>query len=142
MNILVIDGQGGGIGRQLVESIRRLCGNSVHIWAAGTNTAATQAMLKAGADEGATGENPILVLSQKADVLLGPIGLVLADSMLGEITPAMAVAVGRSPAQRILIPLARCGVEIAGLPAPALSDSIRGAAETVQKLLKEGMANG
>lgn len=136
MNILVIDGQGGGIGRQLIEAVRRLCGEGPHIWAVGTNAAATQAMLRSGANEGATGENPALVLSAKADLLLGPLGIVLADSMLGEITPAIAAAVGRSPAHKILVPLSRCGVEIAGLASPALSESIRCAAERVQALLE------
>ncbi len=137
MRILVIDGQGGGIGRQIIEETRRLCGDGPHIWAVGTNAAATQAMLRAGANEGATGENPVLVLSRRADVILGPMGLLLADAMLGEVTAEMAVAIGRSPARKLLIPLARCGVEVAGMPSPALGDCIHAAAERVQALCRE-----
>ena len=92
MKILVIDGQGGRMGKALVETLRRR-GFSGEILAVGTNSAATAAMLKAGADEGATGENPVVVASRRADVILGPMGIIAANSLLGEITPAMALAV-------------------------------------------------
>ncbi|MBP5331283.1 MAG: DUF3842 family protein, partial [Lachnospiraceae bacterium] len=88
MNILIIDAQGGGIGKQLISEIRKDIPDA-HILAVGTNSAATMAMLKAGADEAATGENPVVVASKKADIIIGPIGIVIADSMLGEITPLM-----------------------------------------------------
>lgn len=112
--ILVIDAQGGGIGKQLISSIRKEFGD-LHILAVGTNTAATSAMLKAGADEGATGENPVLVASRKADYIIGPIGMVIANAMLGEITPSMARAIAEADAKRIMIPFSNCDNYIAGV---------------------------
>ena len=114
MNILVIDGQGGNIGRQLVKMIREALPGA-QITAVGTNSIATSSMLKAGADSAATGENAVLVACRRADAILGPIGIVLADALLGEVTPAMAAAVGASDAVRILIPLERCGTLVAGV---------------------------
>lgn len=114
MYILVIDAQGGGIGRQLVSEIKsRKADLTVH--AVGTNASATQAMLKAGADLCATGENAVIVGCRKADVIIGPIGIAIADSMLGEVTPAMALAVGQAEADRILIPFQHCGSKIIGV---------------------------
>lgn len=109
MHILVIDGQGGGIGKQLVEEIRKALPEAL-ITAAGTNSIATSAMIKAGADNGATGENAVIVGCRNADIIAGPMGIVIADSLLGEITPAMAAAVGQSPALRILLPVNRCKI--------------------------------
>ena len=114
MNILVIDGQGGGVGRQLVEGIKKALPGQTVI-AAGTNALATQAMLKAGADHGATGENAVIVGCRRADIIAGPIGIVIADSLWGEITPRMAVAVGQSQAARILLPMNLCDNYIAGV---------------------------
>ena len=102
MEILVIDGQGGGLGRQLVAAVKKAVPQAV-VTAIGTNSAATSAMLKAGADRAATGENAVVVGCRRADVILGPIGIVMADALLGEITPAMAQAVAQSDARRILI---------------------------------------
>ncbi len=113
MDILVIDAQGGGIGRQVIAAVHKDFPDNT-ITAVGTNTAATTAMLKAGADYGATGENAIIVGARKADVIIGPIGIVIADSLLGEITPAMAIAVGQSSAARILIPVSHCDNIVAG----------------------------
>ena len=113
MQILVIDAQGGGIGKQIVAAIHKSIPN-ITVTAVGTNTAATTAMLKAGADHGATGENAVIVGARKADVIIGPIGSVIADSLFGEITPAMAVAVGQSNAKRILIPVNHCDNIVAG----------------------------
>ena len=104
MNVAVIDGQGGRLGRMLVEGIIA-AGIDCRITAVGTNSIATAAMLKAGAQAGATGENPVLVASRDADVIIGPLGLLVADSLLGEITPAMAQAVGRSQAVKLLLPV-------------------------------------
>lgn len=115
MNILVIDAQGGGIGRQLVSGIKDKI-PSASVTAVGTNSAATSAMLKAGADVAATGENAVKVGARKADVIVGPIGIVIADSLYGEITPEMAVAVGSSDAKKILIPINHCDNVIAGVP--------------------------
>lgn len=114
MNILVIDGQGGGIGRQLISSLKAARPIDTLI-AVGTNSAATSAMLKAGADDAATGENAVIVNCRNADVIVGPVGIAIADSLMGEITPAMAKAVGQSRAKRILIPLNRCNTWIAGV---------------------------
>ena len=115
MNILIIDGQGGGIGSQLVIAIKEQLAEAV-ITAVGTNTAATTAMIKAGAHQAATGENPVIVGCKKSDVIIGPIGIVVADALFGEITPKMAAAVGQSSAKRILIPTNNsCDNIIAGI---------------------------
>lgn len=113
-NILVIDGQGGQLGSQIVKELRARFSN-VQITAVGTNAVATAAMLKAGAGKAATGENPVLVACRKADIITGPIGIVIADSLLGEVTPAMAVAVGQADAVRVLIPMNKCENMVAGV---------------------------
>lgn len=114
MNVLVVDAQGGGIGRQLVAAIKKEL-PGVEVIAAGTNSAATSAMLKAGADHASTGENAIRVCADRADVIIGPIGIVIADSLYGEITPAMACAIGQSRAKRILLPMNHCDNIIVGV---------------------------
>ena len=114
MNILVMDAQGGGIGKQVVTAVRTRFPDAT-ITAVGTNAAATTAMLRAGADEGATGENAAVVCCRRADVIIGPVGIVIADALLGEVTPRMAVAVGQSAAKRILIPVNHCANFIAGV---------------------------
>ena len=116
MNILVIDGQGGQLGSQLIKTMLSEL-DQIKITAIGTNAVATSAMLKAGAHQAATGENPVLVACKKADIILGPIGIVIADSMLGEVTPKMAVAVGQADAARILIPINKCENLVAGVTA-------------------------
>ena len=103
MKILVIDGQGGGIGRQVVQAVKAAFPEA-DVTAVGTNSTAAAAMLKAGANRAATGENSVKVCCRSADVIIGPVAIVIADSLLGEITPAMAAAVGQSAAARILIP--------------------------------------
>lgn len=132
MNVLVIDAQGGGIGRQVVTSLKKRWPD-LEITAVGTNSAATAAMLKAGADHGATGENPVAVCARRADVIVGPMGIVIADAMYGEITPAMALAVGQSPAKRILIPVNHCDNIIAGVTDYALSHLVEQVVELVGK---------
>ena len=114
MNILVIDGQGGQIGAQLIKEITNKFEN-INLTAIGTNAVATQAMLKAGAKNGATGENPVVVACRKADVIIGPIGIVIADSLLGEITEKMALAVSKAAAARILLPMNKCENLVAGV---------------------------
>ena len=121
MKIVVIDGQGGRLGRLLVEGVKARLPQA-QVYALGTNTVATAAMLKAGADFGATGENPVLRGVTDADGVLGPVGVVVANAILGEVTPAMAEAVGSCRATKFLIPMNSCGVVIAGteeLPLPA-----------------------
>ncbi|MDO4284440.1 MAG: DUF3842 family protein [Eubacteriales bacterium] len=114
MNILVIDAQGGGIGRQLIAGIKSALPNAV-ITAVGASSAATAAMAKARPDHLATGENAILVGCRRADLITGPIGIVIADSLFGEITPAMALAVAQSSAKRVLVPFNGCDNIIAGV---------------------------
>ncbi len=114
MNLLVIDGQGGQLGGQLIKSLKAHFEN-VNVMAVGTNATATATMLKAGADQAATGENPVIVASRKADVIIGPIGIVIADALFGEITPQMAIAVGQADAVRILLPMNRCDNLVAGV---------------------------
>ena len=132
MHILVIDGQGGGIGKQLVEEIRKALPEAF-ITAAGTNSIATSAMIKAGADNGATGENAVIVGCRNADIIAGPMGIVIADSLLGEITPAMAVAVGQSSALRILLPVNRCKNLIIGIADMDIATMIKKAVEEIKK---------
>lgn len=115
MRVLVIDAQGGGIGRQLVAAIKEAFPDSF-VTAVGTNTAATTAMLKAGADAAATGENAVVVGCRNADAVVGPIGIVIADALFGEITPRMAKAVAQSAAKRILVPVNHCDNVVVGVP--------------------------
>lgn len=114
MNIAVIDGQGGGIGRNLILNLKQYLPESVNLIALGTNALATSSMIKAGADDGATGENAIKYMASRVDLILGPIGIVVASSMLGELTPVMAEAIGSSPCRKILIPIQKCNISIAG----------------------------
>ncbi|MDR0905488.1 MAG: DUF3842 family protein [Oscillospiraceae bacterium] len=118
MRIAVIDGQGGGIGKSIVEKLKKELPDA-EILALGTNAIATATMLKAGADEGATGENAVVVNAPKVDLIVGVIGIISANAMLGELTPAIARAVSESPAQKILLPLNRCGIEVVGTPKSA-----------------------
>ena len=116
MKILIIDGQSGRLGAQIIEGLRKAGLSQPHtIIAVGTNALATSAMINAGADQGATGENPVAVQCRTADVIAGPIGITLADAMLGEVTPLMAASVGRSAAQRVLLPSDRCATFVVGV---------------------------
>ena len=133
MKVLIIDGQGGGLGRQLVTAVKEKLPET-EVLAVGTNSMATGAMLRAGADQAATGENAVLVACKRADVIIGPIGIVIADSMLGEITPAMAAAVGQSRARRILLPVNQCDNLIVGTEDLGMADKVREAAELLRGL--------
>lgn len=134
MKIVVIDGQGGRIGRGVIEQLKALNLEAV-ILAIGTNGIATSTMIKAGADYAATGENPVIVNSRDADIIIGPIGIVIADSLLGEITPAMAVAVGQSRAEKILLPINKCNNRIVGVGEINVSEIIGMAIERVREIL-------
>lgn len=114
MNVLVVDGQGGQLGGQLIKLLKENF-EEIKISAVGTNAMATSTMLKAGANQAATGENPLIVACRKADIIIGPIGIVIADSLWGEITPQMAVAVGQAEAVRILLPINKCDNIVAGI---------------------------
>lgn len=133
MNILVIDAQGGGIGRQVVAAIRENI-PTLSVTAVGTNTTATSAMLKAGADHGATGENAVIVGARQADVIIGPIGIIVADSMFGEVTPDMARAVGQSNARRILIPVNHCDNIVVGVQTLGIKELVGEVISELQKI--------
>lgn len=132
MNILIIDGQGGRVGRQLVEAVRQNL-PAARVTAVGTNAMATQTMLKAGPHQCATGENAVIVCSRSADLIVGPIGIVIADALLGEITPAMAAAVGQSPAKKLLIPFNQCSARIVGTPELTMSQLLDAAVEEIRR---------
>lgn len=134
--ILVIDAQGGGLGRQLVAGIKKSL-PQVRVLAVGTNMAATSAMLKSGADEAATGENSVVVACRLADVIVGPLGMVVADSMLGEITPTMALAIAQAKARRVLIPFSNCDTYVAGVGDATTASLISEALEQVGNLVAE-----
>lgn len=134
MNILIIDGQGGQLGAQLIKAILSNFSN-ITINAVGTNATATAAMVKAGAKQAATGENPVIVACRKANIIIGPIGIVIADSLYGEITPQMAVAVGQADATRILIPMNKCENIVEGVPDLTLTKLIDGVIERLKKML-------
>lgn len=133
MHILIIDAQGGGIGKQLIGAVKEHMPDTV-ITAVGTNTVATTAMMKAGADYAATGENAVIVNSRKADVIVGPIGIVIADAMLGEITSRMANAVAQSNAKRILIPVNHCDNIVVGVSDLNIGKLIQNVIYELQKL--------
>ena len=135
MKILIIDGQGGGLGRQLVSAVKEKYPET-EILAVGTNSAATNAMLRAGADQAATGENSVAVASERADVIMGPIGIVIADSMLGEITPRMALSVGQSRAKRILIPVNLCDNIVVGVTEISMTKNVQNAVEALGALMR------
>ena len=134
MKIVVIDGQGGRIGKNVIEQVKANH-KDLELYAIGTNTMATSAMLKAGADFGATGENAVLVNVSDADIVIGPVGIVFANALLGEITPAIAAAVGASRAFKILIPVNRCNHYIAGCAEKSLGEYIRIAVEKLESML-------
>lgn len=127
MRVLVIDGQGGGLGRQIVAAVKEKFPEA-EVLAAGANSAATNAMLRAGADQAATGENAVRVACRRADVILGPVGIVISDAMMGEITPAMALAVGQSQAKRILLPVGQCDNIVVGVSDMPMAKMVQEAA--------------
>lgn len=137
MRVLVIDGQGGGLGRQLVAAISAACPDA-ELTAVGTNSLAASAMLKAGAARAATGENAVLVNARRADVIVGPLGIVIADALLGEITPAMAAAVGQADAKRILIPVNHCDNYVVGIADVPVGTLVQSAAQKVRALWENG----
>lgn len=135
MKIAVIDGQGGGIGKALVEKIKSANLPDVQIIALGTNSAATGQMLKAGADEGATGENAIVRNVGHVEVIVGVIAIISANSMLGELSPAMSEAIGSSSAFKVLLPVNRCGIHVVGVAESNLSSYIDEAIRTINDFI-------
>jgi len=127
MKVAVVDGQGGGIGSAIIKKLRKAFGEGIEIYALGTNSIATSRMMKAGANRGATGEGAIIHTSSKVDVIMGSISILVAHSMLGELTPKMAEAISISPAKKLLIPLTQENVEVIGVsdqPLPHLIDEM------------------
>ena len=135
MIVAVIDGQGGGIGKNLVEKIKGRYGAKVHVLALGTNAVATSYMIRAGADDGASGENAIVVNADRVDLIVGTVGIISANARLGELTPAMAKAISSSPAKKILIPLNRCNLMVTGVSAAGLPEHIEEILEQIGKHL-------
>lgn len=121
--ITIIDGQGGRMGKSIIEQLKKQLPDQ-ELLAIGTNSIATAAMMKAGADYGATGENPVVVAARDSDIIIGPIGIVIADSLFGEVTPAMAAAVGRSHAYQILMPVNRCNHHVVGCENMSMNEII------------------
>lgn len=136
MVIAVIDGQGGGLGAKLVESLCKALPDA-QVFAVGANAMATERMIKAGASRAATGENAVCVVCRRADVITGPVGIAVADSMLGEITPTMALAVAQSSARRILLPVGKCETLVVGAGDKTMSDLI---AEAVGQIVGQTKA--
>ena len=134
MRVLVIDGQGGGLGKQLVSAVKGY-DRGIEVIAVGTNSAATNAMLKAGADQAATGENSVVTVCRSADVIMGPVGIVIADAMLGEITPRMAQAVGQSAAKRILIPVNLCDNIVVGIENMSMGRRVECAVDALKEIM-------
>lgn len=125
--ICIIDGQGGGIGSAIIKRLTAAFGSDIDIIALGTNAIATAQMLKARANRGASGENAIVCTVRDADVIIGPVSIIMANSMMGELTPAMAQAIASSPAKKLLLPLSQEKIEIVGLekaPLPHLIDAL------------------
>ena len=135
MKVVVIDGQSGRMGQLFIERAKS-ASLPCQIMAVGTNAIATSAMLKAGADNGATGENPVLVACRKADIIVGPIGILAADSLMGEISPAMAVAVGQSPARKLLLPVNQCNNIVVGVSNLSLGKLMDEAVELLKSMLE------
>ena len=134
MRVLVIDGQGGGLGKQLVTAVKGY-DRGIEVIAVGTNSAATNMMLKAGADQAATGENSVVTVCRSADVIMGPMGIVIADAMLGEITPRMAQAIGQSAAKRILIPVNLCDNIVVGIENMSMGRRVECAVDALKEIM-------
>jgi hypothetical protein len=131
MRIAVVDGQGGGIGKSIIERMRKDLGSEVEIIALGTNALATSGMIRAGADKGATGENAIIYNSGRVDLIIGPIAIIIQNSLLGEISKDIASAISQSRALKMLIPVNKCGVFVIGTGGYNLSRMLD---ETIQKI--------
>lgn len=138
MKIAVIDGQGGGIGKALVEAVKTAYSNHIlnpdelEIYALGTNALATSLMLRSGAHYGATGENAIVINVPKMDIIMGPIGIISANALLGELTPKMAEAISSSEASKILIPIHKCNITVAGVVSKPLASYIEDVIECIK----------
>ena len=133
--VLVVDGQGGGVGSQLIKLLRPRLPEGCELLGVGTNALATSAMLRAGASQGATGENAVCYNASRADLILGPIGIIAANGILGEVSPAMSVAVSGAIAPKILIPSSTCGIRVAGTEDCKLDEYLRRAVQAAVQVL-------
>ena len=136
MKITVIDSQGGGVGRQLISALRQHIPQA-EILAVGTNSSSAQAMLKGGADHAASGENAVIVACRDSDLIIGPLGIVIADAMYGEITPKMAVAVAQARAEKILIPFTNCGNYVVGIRDGRIALLVEEAVQKAEELCRK-----
>ena len=134
VRVMVMDGQGGGIGATIIKGLRQSLGNDLEILALGTNSIATSRMMKAGANRGGTGENSIVRTSQMVDVIIGPLAILMANSMMGEVTPEMASHVSSSEAKKILIPLTQERVEVVGVSGDPLPHLVDQAVELIKEM--------
>lgn len=137
MKIAVIDGMGGGIGSQVVERLKSLKNNDIEIIALGTNSQATSNMIKSGAKEGATGENAIAWMCKKVDIIIGPLAIIAANSMMGEISPKMSEAVASSSAKKLLLPVSKCNIDVIGLENMQFKTIFNEMISTIKKILDE-----
>lgn len=137
MKIVIIDGKGGGIGCQIIEKLKIIKNKDIEIIALGTNSQATSNMMKSGADNGATGENAIVYMSHKADLIIGPLAIITANSMMGEITPKMAEAITTSDTRKIIVPVNKCNIDIIGLNSSSLKSILNELFETVKDIIEK-----
>ncbi|BAF59491.1 MAG: DUF3842 family protein [Pelotomaculum sp.] len=142
MRIAVVDGQGGGIGKHIMEKLRRELPEHVEFLALGTNAMATSVMLRAGANEGATGENAVIYNAGRVDLIVGPISILFPNAMLGELSPKMAEAIAASPARKVLLPLSRAGIDIVGLKSEPLPHLIEEMVRKVKEIIGEKTKQG
>ncbi|QUH27818.1 DUF3842 family protein [Vallitalea guaymasensis] len=133
MKIAVVDGQGGGIGKIIIDKLKNNIDETHELIALGTNSTATTGMIKAGANSGATGENAIKVMSKRVDIILGPLAIMVPDAMMGEITTEIALSISSSEAKKILLPFNKCNMVIAGVQGKKLNKLIE---ELVQEVLR------
>ena len=138
MRVMVVDGQGGGIGAAIIKGLREFSGNNLEIWALGTNSIATSRMMKAGANRGATGENAIVQSSPRVDIIAGPLAILAANAMMGELTPRMAEALSSSGATKVLIPLTQEKVKIVGVSSEPLPHLVDKLVRIIENTVREG----
>ncbi|MEL7649431.1 MAG: DUF3842 family protein [Sedimentibacter sp.] len=137
MRVAVIDGMGGGIGAQVVERLKSFNSNDIEIIALGTNSQATSNMIRSGAHEGATGENAIAWNCMKVDVIIGPLAIIAANSMMGEISPRMSEAIASSPARKLLLPVSKCNIDVVGLQDMQFKTIFNELTASLKKILDE-----
>lgn len=137
MRVAVIDGMGGGIGAQVVERLKSFSSNDIEVIALGTNSQATSNMIRSGAHEGATGENAIAWNCMKVDVIIGPLAIIAANSMMGEISPKMSEAIASSPARKLLLPVSKCNIDVVGLQDMQFKTIFNELTASLKKILDE-----